>query len=206
VKAGVGAVKKLADRALATATKTSTPSSAAFYRLAESVANEWREHASEDVRLLADPALLAIGRALEQSPFSRGYFDTRIAALAAAYKPLTGLGEIDNMRRPIELALVTSARHLALVRRRTIASDLDLLGTATVVHVARRISHRKDRYDFDQWVDRSMYRVALAHTPEPLVIDDTDPRWDTVPAGRWLHSDDGVTMLGLTSHESGGAR
>lgn len=201
----VGLGKKLADYAIKEASKGPVPTAKAFYAMADSIANSWRDNAADDIRQLPDPALVLVAENLEKGSFDRPYFNEKIAALLAAFKPVASLGEVDYQWRTAELAYITSAKHparLALVMRRSLGTEFRPLSTAR--DVIQRVQVGEARYDFERWVDRSMYGLALAHTPDPQTLHDTDPRWATPPTGHWLHREADTTMLGVTNREEPG--
>jgi hypothetical protein len=198
----VGLGKKLADYALKEASTGPKPNVKAFFSMADAIANAWRDHAADDVRQLPDPALVLVAEGLAKGSFDRGYFDEKIAALLAAFKPVASLGEVDYQLRTAELVYITSARHparLALVMRRSWHTELR--PSSTVGDIVQRARVGEARYDFERWVDRSMYGLALQHTPSPIMLHDTDARWATPPTGHWLHPEADTTMLGLSNRQ-----
>jgi hypothetical protein len=191
--------KKLADRARKSA-MGDTGANVSLTEQLDNVVFAWHTTATDDVDQLIDPDLVVVAEHLSESQFDRRYFDRKIAALVAAYGPLAKLGTADaHGRQPTRLAWVTSPGYPArLATYRPHGCDHGPIECAVQVVDALREQDRWTFLDFDQWVDPSMYALALARSPEPLRIDDADSRWARGPL-QWTARDDkdGFAMVGL---------
>lgn len=191
--------KKLADRTLKAAA-TETPTAVDLTHQLDNVVSVWETTATDGVDQLIDPDLVVFAEHLSESKFDRSYFDRKLAALVAAYRPVAALGTQDaHGRQPTRLAWVTSPGHPArLATFRPRGCDYGLINCTLQVVDAIREQDRSTFIDFEKWVDPAMYGVALARSPEPLQIDERDARWATVPL-RWTapEDEDGFSMVGL---------
>ena len=191
-----GLVKKLSSRTMKALVSSSDAPSVSISAQLDRVAAAWANSARDDVDQLTDPDLVALSEQLAETPHDQAYFDQKVAALTTAYRTVAALGSSDFTGEPLRLAWITSPgspAQLATYRRHAVGLSPGL--TEMVTDVASTLAG-SPRLDFEEWVDPSMYALALAREPAPLRVEATDTRWVTFPL-MLTAPDEGFEMIGV---------
>ena len=140
----------------------------------EAAASSWNKVATREVRMLADPQLVALAESIEDHPYSRGYFTRALTSLLANYRQIAKVGQrrFGQLADEAEIGLLIAPD--GTQRLATFRQELGLTGEMLILAPTGRL-------EFVAWVDPALTEVARSKVVMPEVLMQTDRRWVSAP-------------------------
>jgi len=186
---------KLADVAANGSTISRSRVETLFAGIVET-ATMWGATAKNEVRQLPDPALVALGEALQQAPFNVGYFASKIEQLVDGFDVVEKMGVVEiGEWQPLQAVWVVvpdGRRRLALARAATTLME-NRVPARSSEPGDEQYPQRNGKFHFHSWVDRSLTGIALSKETPSTLMTYNDMRWATQPVDPMKNHD--VEML-----------
>ncbi len=149
-------------------------------------ATAWGQQAKFETRQLPDPVLAGLAKGLSSTHFGPAYFRSRIERLVEQFHHVDQIGQVTlkdtQPLQPIWVVSPTGGLRLALARRDTVMAPTQSRSGPSHEPEDDERERATGQWNFDSWVDRSLYSVALAHDASPPTLPAYDLRWKQAPS------------------------
>jgi hypothetical protein len=150
-----------------------------FFDQLDAAVTTWKKSATSDIQQLPDPALVATGESLEESPYTKEFFRAKLTSL------------VDNFDEVRKIGLVTLDQQQALVAVHVrhpsgrVRIALAYPTTKLVENRAPKLSTEPGddyrevldgNYRFHRWVDASLIST-VPNLPATKLLSSNDRRW-----------------------------